>query len=134
VLQKERALKSQVCSSNGQERYFTRDGCVFIAHTPKTSRCEDSAHLAVRPQFNSHLDCHSCNDYFQFKILTVGGAGGQTVNNIEAGGLTNHLWQSDHPSGANQTAKGSLDALERFSVEGKISETPSFFKDNKSSQ
>jgi hypothetical protein len=46
---RERALKSQVCSSNGQERYLARDGWVFIAHTQKTSRWKDDVHLAVRP-------------------------------------------------------------------------------------
>jgi hypothetical protein len=42
-------------------------------------------------------DCQEGNDYFQTKILTVGGAGDQIVNDTEAGGLTGHLWRSDHP-------------------------------------
>jgi hypothetical protein len=36
-VRKERAPKSQVCSSHGQERYLARDGWIFIAHTLKTS-------------------------------------------------------------------------------------------------
>jgi hypothetical protein len=36
-MRKERAPKSQVCSSHDQERYLARDGWVFIAHTSKTS-------------------------------------------------------------------------------------------------
>jgi hypothetical protein len=47
-VRKERAIKSQVCISNGQERYLAQDGWVFIAHTPKTSRWKDFVHLVVR--------------------------------------------------------------------------------------
>jgi hypothetical protein len=111
------ALKSQVCSSNGQEGYLTRDGCVFIAHTPKTSRWKDFVHLAIRPQFNSRSDHHTCKGYFQNQNLTTGGAGGETVSYTEADGLTGHPRQSDHPRtkvgglispDGGQTGKGSL--------------------------
>jgi hypothetical protein len=97
-------LKSQVCCSNGQESYLARDGGVFITHTPKTSRWEDSAHLAVRPQCNSWSDRQRDNGYFQIKFSTVGVGGGltgpggcQTVIYTEARGLTGHPWWSDHP-------------------------------------
>jgi hypothetical protein len=83
--------------------YLARDG-VFIAHTPKTSCWEDSAHLAVRPQCNSRSDCQRGNGYFQIKFSTVGvgggltgPSGGQTAIYIGAGGLTGHPWRSDCP-------------------------------------
>jgi hypothetical protein len=98
----EMALKSQVCCSNGQESSLARDGGVFIAHTPKTSRWEDSAHLAVRPQCNLQSDRQRGNGYFQIKFLTVGvgggltgPGGGQTAIYTGAGGLTGPWWWSD---------------------------------------
>jgi predicted heme/steroid binding protein len=76
---RERALKSQVCCSNGQERYLSRDGRVFIAHTSKSSRWEDSAHFAVRPSCNSRSDRQEGKGYLVRIFLTVGGAGGQAT-------------------------------------------------------
>ena len=66
---RERALTRQVCCSNGQEGFLARDGGVFIAHTPKTSRWKDSVHLAVRPQCNSRSDRPQCNGYFSNQIF-----------------------------------------------------------------
>jgi hypothetical protein len=67
-------------------------------------------HLAVRPQFNSRSDHHSCNGYIRFKISTIGGAGSltsfggdQSMGNRD-GGLTSYLWRLDHP----RTGAGSL--------------------------
>jgi hypothetical protein len=103
-VRKERALKSQVCGSNGQECYLAQDGWVFIAHTQKNSHWEDSAHFTIKPQFNLRLDCHSCNDYFQIWNPIVGGAGGltglggsETVGYTEVDSLT--------PLCGNQTTK-----------------------------
>jgi hypothetical protein len=45
-------------------------------------------HLGVKLQFNSWSDRHSCNNYFQFQILTAGGVGGQTMGVAEPSGLT----------------------------------------------
>jgi hypothetical protein len=74
---------------------LARDGGVFIAHTPKTSRWKDSAHLAVRPQCNLRSDRQRGNDYFQIKFLTVevgcsltGPGGSQTAIYTGAGGQT----------------------------------------------
>jgi hypothetical protein len=86
-------------------------------HTPKTSCWEDSAYFVVGLQYNSRSDHQGCNDHFQIKFLTVGGAGiltgldgGQAVNNTEAGGPTGHLWRSDHPriGAGSLTTRGSF--------------------------
>jgi hypothetical protein len=50
----------------------------YLAHTPKTSHWEDSAHLAVRTQCNSWSGRQRGNDYFQIKFLTIGVGGGLT--------------------------------------------------------
>jgi hypothetical protein len=63
-VRKERALKSQARCWNGQESYLAWVGRVFIAHTAKASRWEDSAHFAVRLQYNSRSDHHNGNSYF----------------------------------------------------------------------
>jgi hypothetical protein len=94
--------KVKYAVQNSQEGFLARDGGVFIAHTPKTSRWKDSAHLAVRPQCKSRSDRQRGNDYFQIKFSTVGGGGcltgpggGQTAGYTGTGGLTGHPWQSD---------------------------------------
>jgi hypothetical protein len=87
--------KVKYAVQNSQETFLTRDGGVFITHTPKTSRWKDSAHLAVRPQCKSRSDRQRGNDYFQIKFSTVGGGGGQTTGYTGAGGLTGHPWRSD---------------------------------------
>jgi hypothetical protein len=96
------ALKSQVCYSNGKESYLARDGGVFIAHTSKTSRWEDSAHLAVRLQCNSWSERQRGNNYIQIKFLTIGvggsltgPGGGQNAINTGASGLTDRWWRSN---------------------------------------
>jgi hypothetical protein len=95
--------KVKYAVQNSQECFLARDGGVFIAHTPKTSRWKDSAHLAVRPQCKSRSDRQRGNDYFQIKFSTVGGGGGltgpggsQTTGYTGVGGLTGHPWRSDH--------------------------------------
>jgi hypothetical protein len=67
-VRKEMALRSQVCYWNGQETHLAWDEWVYIAHTPKTSRWEDSAHFVVRRQYNSRSDCHNDNGYIFKKI------------------------------------------------------------------
>jgi hypothetical protein len=56
---------------------LARHGRVFINHTPKTSRWEDSTHFAVKPQYNSWSHRQEGNGYKIQKISSVGGAGGQ---------------------------------------------------------
>jgi hypothetical protein len=114
---RKRALKSQVCCSNGQESCIARDGGVIISHTPKTSRWEDSAHLAVRPQCNSRSDHQRGNGYFQIKFLTVGvgggltgPGGGQTAIYTGAGDLTGQPWRSDRIG----TGAGGLSAVRAY--------------------
>jgi hypothetical protein len=123
-VRREKALKSQAYYLNGQERYLTWDGWVFIGHTPKTICWEDSVHFTVGPQYNSWSNRQGCNCYFQIKFLTVGGAGGltghggsQTVNNTEADGQTTleqglAVWLA--PSGG-QTVRKSLSSRKDYS-------------------
>jgi hypothetical protein len=72
-VRQERALKSQVCCSNGQERCLTQDGRVFIAQTPKTSSWKGSAHFTVKLKYNSRLDHQEGNDYFDSNFSIVVG-------------------------------------------------------------
>jgi hypothetical protein len=121
---RERALKSQVCCSNDQESYLARDEGVFIAHTLKTSRWEDSAHLTVRPQYNSRSNCQRGNNYFQIKISTVrvgggltGPGDGQTAIYTGAGGQTARAYFG------HQKSISSTKDFPRFSTDSNLETT-----------
>jgi hypothetical protein len=96
-VRRERALKSQVCCWNEQERCLARDGRVFIAHTPKTSHWEGSAHFAVRPKYNSRSDRQEGNNYFDSIFFQLLEGWRSDHPGTKAGGLTGHLWRLDHP-------------------------------------
>jgi hypothetical protein len=116
-VRKERTLKSQVCSLKWpREISCMRWMGIYSPHS-KTSHWEDSTHLAVRPQFNSRSDHHSCNGYFQIQNPTVGGAGGLTglgggltVSYTEVGSLTPLYggWTTKVIVHGGQATKGSL--------------------------
>jgi hypothetical protein len=91
-VRKERALKSQVCCSNGQERCLAPIGGVFIAHTQKTSRCEDSVH--------SRLD-RSVTHGQTNKEEMASATRGQTAKEVTTISSKKFdrwkSWRSDHP-------------------------------------
>jgi hypothetical protein len=113
---KEMALKGQVCCWNGQELSLAWDGRVFIAHTPKTSRSEDSTHFTIKPQCNSWSDHQGGNGYKFAKIdrwrswRSDRPCWRSDCPEIEASGLTSPYWRLDR-QGVTRTLQDNLQQM-----------------------